>query len=336
MSTMGRECQSSLAIGGLNRTQSRHQVGFPDVRPVAHNPSAKAAVMKSAIALRPDPLGIGIAVSMRPADGQDSIDPFQIRLRKRQPGARNTFPQMFDRACPRYRDNMVPPGQKPGDREARGRNSHLRGETPETLGDPQILRQVRLHETRVLPKERHIRDPLRRDRIVRQQRTPDGREGYERDAELGAGLHQPEIGKAGRKRIFGLNGGDRVDHHRAPQGRGGDLRKPDRPGLALLHKPDEIGRSFLRCEARVATMGIEEIDAINAQPQQRRIQLRFEMFGGIVEGAIAVGIAGNRCLGGDHEFVPRAGMGFQIGADRLFRLAHAIDIRRVQVGDAQV
>ncbi len=172
--------------------------------------------------------------------------------------------------------------------------------------------------------------------MVRQQRAAHGRERHHGNTKLGAGLHQPKVGRARGERIFRLNGRDRKHLHGAPQGRRRDFRQADGAGLALFNQPAEIGRRFFRREARVAAMGVEQVHALHAKPLQRLVQLGFKVLRRIVEAAVAVRIGGDRGLCRDHEFVPRTRIGFQIAAEGAFRFAHAVDIGRIQMRDTQI
>jgi len=79
---------------------------------------------------------------------------------------------------------------------------------------------------------------------------------------------------------------------------------------------------------------VEKIDAINAEPLERLVQLCFQIIRVIVEPPLW--LARDPRLGGDMHPVPRAGVGGKPRADNLFRSAHAVNIGRVDMAHAAV
>ena len=85
-------------------------------------------------------------------------------------------------------------------------------------------------------------------------------------------------------------------------------------------------------------MDVEQVDSVDPQPFQALVQLVLQMTGRIVKSALAgFRIPPDRCLRRNSERdTTVVSIAIQVVADDLFRSSVAIDIRRVDVIDAQL
>ena len=169
---------------------------------------------------------------------------------------------------------------------------------------------------------------------VRKDR-PTGEKSNQRGPQLGARLHKAKLGRAGGERVFRLDRCDMGYLGGATQRTGRNLGKPDGFRFALGDKTGQnLGHLFDRTFG-LATVDVEQIDGVDAKPFQAAVQLAFQMLDRVVKDADAIAPRDGR-LRGNRRLVPRAGIGGEPGADDLFRAAHSIDVRRIDMGDASV
>ena len=163
--------------------------------------------------------------------------------------------------------------------------------------------------------------------------APDRREGDQRGAERGAGLHQPELRQPGRQRILRLHRRHRMHRRRPPQRRRRDLREADRPGLAGLDQPGRAPRPPPRSAApgragarrrgrRVSTPSRFRLPSSSASrcaaelSNQRRRRRRLRI-------AALVAMRNSPLAPGEEA------------ADHRLRPPHAIDVRGVDMVDPE-
>ena len=260
------------------------------------------------VALRPDPLRRGIAVAVRPADGQDRLDPRQV-LRRR---ASAPSPAASSRRCATERVPGI--GMTAGLRASSQAMASAAALVPISAASAaEAVGQRRGWPTRFGSMKRGLA-PRNSEAAIRsgvggvsvRSAAADRREGDERGPERGAGLHQPELRARGSR--ASIPTAPPPPDAPPPPGAASDGAISEKPMARVLPARDQTGQrpgDLLDRHLRVAAVDVEEIDRLDAEPLQAALELGGEMRGRVVEPPpLRRRVVADRRLGGDAEAPP--------------------------------
>src|SRR5204862_3852584 len=149
----------------------------------------------------------------------------------------------------------------------------------------------------------------------------------EADSQLAHGVEHLPLRIARPQRPFRLQGGDRMHRVRTADRRRARLGQPD---VLHLPGPDELRQRadrLLDWRVRVDAVLVVQIDVVDSEPPQRRVDGLVDVPGRAVDPAAPVLEPTVSELGGDHTLVAAAGDRL---ADELLVRALAVDVGRVE------
>lgn len=188
---------------------------------------------------------------------------------------------------------------------------------------------------------RHVQtDVLRRERRrtldpVAQEPAGKRRERHERDPRLASRFEHAEFRVAAPQRVLVLHCGDGGLGLRLAQPRHRHLGEADGADLAgrdqLGEGADALGDRHLL----VPAMQVVEVDALDAEPRERGVELRPQRLGTAVDRFHAVDQR-HTAFAREHEFIATAAPLAQGAPDELFIPAAAVERGRIEHADALI
>ena len=231
----------------------------------------------------------------------------------------------------RDRHHVLSPRQHPGERELRRRHAHFARERVEGSDRAEIVPELWLDEAR-----HGAADVAFVVAVVvhgtRQQPARDRRVCDEGDAPRAAGVEQSRLRIAHHRRVFVLHRRDRVNRMSPRKGGGRHLAEPDRADLARLLGPDQRADRLLDRHVAVEPMQVVEVDAVGAEPAERRVQRLRDRLRPAVEHAPAIAHV-EHALAGEGELGPAV---HHRAPEQLLVATAAVKRRRVEQGHAAI
>ncbi len=216
-------------------------------------------------------------------------------------------------------------GQHPGETDLRDAGAEALGDPLDGLAATAVGGEGLGGEARMLMPAVVGVDHLR----PRQEAAAERAVGDEADAQFLRGGEHPGLHVAGPEGVFALQGGDRVDCVGPSQFAGRGFGNPDGSDLPFRLDLAELAHRLLDRDLRVDAMQVVEVDVIQPQPLEARLDRLPGGYGRIV-GARAPPVGE---LAGQHHLVAAIGDGL---AEQAFVVNRAIAGGGVEEGDPEL
>src|SRR5690606_6879421 len=234
------------------------------------------------------------------------------------------------------RDDVLAPGQHPGDGDLRDGDALGRGHLAQRLDEGEVVPQVvALEAGRVGPEVVGGERPAGGE-VAGDQTAGEDAVGGDGDAEFAGGRQDLVLDGPGEERVLDLEVRDGRGGGGPADGVGVDLAEADVPYVALLDEFGDGADGLLDRDVRVGAGDPVDVDVVDAEALERVGGEVLHRGRAAVDPApVAVRVAQGAELDAEQGlFAPGGGSGAQGLADQQLVVAHGVEVAGVEQGDA--